>query len=109
MTPTERVRAAINATPYGYMMSCAQMRSAMSPDAQFLYVVNGTDGNVMKVDTQKNEVLLRIAVGVEPAAAVVFQMPAESLRMHIVLSILVAGVALGAGLLWLLRRPRPTH
>jgi len=79
--------------------------SAMSPSGQFLYVVNGTDGNVMKVDTADNAVRLRIAVGVEPSVAVAFEMPAMSFRKQIVLLILLAGAALGAALLWVLRHP----
>ena len=78
--------------------------SAMSPDGRVLYVVNGTDGNVMKLDTAANAVQMRIAVGVEPAGAAVFEMPATSLRVQLVLLILATGTILAVWLIWLLRR-----
>ncbi|MFQ5513961.1 MAG: cytochrome D1 domain-containing protein [Myxococcota bacterium] len=46
--------------------------SALTPDGRFLYVVNSSDSNLMKIDTETNRVLLRIAVGVEPADAICF-------------------------------------
>jgi YVTN family beta-propeller protein len=66
--------------------------STMSPDGRFVYVVNGTDGNVMKLDTTTNQILGRIAVGVEPAAAVVLTLPSRVPRA-------IAYVALPAWLL----------
>ncbi len=80
--------------------------SALSPNGAILYVVNSTGRNIMKLDTDTNAVQLRIAVGVEPAAAVVFAMPDQSLRMRIVVTIVATGAVLAFGLLWLLRRPR---
>ena len=80
--------------------------SASSPNGAILYVVNSTGRNVMKLDTEKNAVQLRIAVGIEPAAAVVFEMPATSLRLQIVFAIVATGAVLACGLVWLLRRPR---
>jgi len=79
--------------------------SALSPNGAILYVVNSTDRNVMKLDTEQNAVQMRIAVGIEPAAAVVFEMPATSLRLQIVFTIVATGATLACGLLWLLRRP----
>jgi len=80
--------------------------SALSPNGAILYVVNSTGRNLMKLDTDTNAVQLRIAIGVEPAAAVVFAMPDQSLRMRIVFTVVATGAVLACGLMWLLRRPR---
>ncbi len=47
--------------------------SAITSDGRFLYVVQENSNNVAKVDTRTNEMVLRIAVGTEPANAVIFE------------------------------------
>jgi YVTN family beta-propeller protein len=49
--------------------------SAISTDGRFLYVVNEESDNVVKVDTESNEAVLRIAVGNEPSDAVFVDFP----------------------------------
>lgn len=70
--------------------------SAMSPDGRFVYAVNSTDSNVMKIDTETNEVLLKIAVGLEPTDAVVFEMPSERPLGLVLAAAGVLGLALAA-------------
>jgi YVTN family beta-propeller protein len=53
------------------------MYSTMSANGRFVYAVNSSDGNVMKIDTETNQVLVRIAVGVEPTDAASFDPPRE--------------------------------
>ena len=48
-------------------------RSALTVDGQFLYVVNNESNNVVKVDTETNTRLLRIAVGSGPEDAVILE------------------------------------
>ncbi len=45
--------------------------SAMTSDGRFLYVVNEESDNVVKIDTETNKSVTRIAVGNEPSDAVV--------------------------------------
>jgi len=82
--------------------------SAMTPDGRFVFAVNGTDGNVMKIDTETNRVLVRIAVGVEPTDAVVFDMGSEMPTRAMLVAALVASVigVLSAGSAWRQRRSR---
>jgi YVTN family beta-propeller protein len=46
--------------------------SAITADGRTLYVVNNDANNVVKVDTEKRQAVVRIAVGAEPAGAVVY-------------------------------------
>lgn len=48
-------------------------RSALTADGRFLYVVNNESNNVVKVDTETNTPLLRIAVGSGPEDAVILE------------------------------------
>ena len=45
---------------------------AISPDGRTLYVPNEDSDNVVEIDTETNAVQLRIAIGDEPAHAVIF-------------------------------------
>lgn len=47
--------------------------SALTADGRFLYVVNNDSNNVVKVDTETNTALLRIAVGSGPEDAVILE------------------------------------
>ena len=47
--------------------------SAMTADGRFLYVVNNDSNNVVKVDTETNTAVLRIAVGSGPEDAVILE------------------------------------
>lgn len=80
--------------------------STLSPDGAFVWVVNGTDGNVMKVDTATNTVAVRIAVGVEPVEIVAWDVPEA--RWGVRTAVLATGLAglLAAALLARRRRPR---
>lgn len=49
--------------------------SAISPDGKYLYVVHEESDNVVKLDTETNEMVTRIAVGEEPSEAIYFTMP----------------------------------
>jgi len=49
--------------------------SAISPDGKYLYVVHEESDNVVKVDTETNERVIRIAVGDEPSEGAYFTMP----------------------------------
>lgn len=49
--------------------------SAFTDDGRFLYVVHEESQNVVKVDTETNEELLRIAVGKQPGDAVILPRP----------------------------------
>ncbi len=46
--------------------------SAITPEGRFVYVVNEDSGTVVKLDTETNTPVLKIAVGGQPGAAVVF-------------------------------------
>jgi YVTN family beta-propeller protein len=48
-------------------------RSALTADGRFLYVVNNESNNVVKVDTETNTPILRIAVGSGPEDAVILE------------------------------------
>lgn len=47
--------------------------SALTADGRFLYIVNNDSNNVVKVDTETNTALLRIAVGSGPEDAVILE------------------------------------
>jgi YVTN family beta-propeller protein len=49
--------------------------SAISPDGRFLYIVNEESDNLVKVDTESNQPILRIGVGNEPSDAVLIDFP----------------------------------
>lgn len=49
--------------------------SAISPDGKYLYVVHEESDNVVKVDTDTNESVVRIAVGDEPSEALYVPLP----------------------------------
>jgi YVTN family beta-propeller protein len=51
--------------------------STISPGGRFLYVVCNEAAQVMKIDTENNQVLLRIAVGSQPADALYFSTTAQ--------------------------------
>jgi YVTN family beta-propeller protein len=83
--------------------------SAMSPDGRLMYVVNGSDNNVMKIDTDTNTVKLRIAVGIEPTDAVVFEMPRDWRVASIATGAAAfLAVALGGAIVLRRRRARTT-
>jgi DNA-binding beta-propeller fold protein YncE len=77
--------------------------SAITPDGRFLYVVNRDSNNVVKVDTEAGEALLRIATGMTPQAAVLFAPDAAGVpvRGRTVVAVLLAVGLFGV---WRLRR-----
>jgi YVTN family beta-propeller protein len=48
-------------------------RGAITSDGHFLYVANGESNNAVKVDTETNEAVLRIAVGSDPEDVVILE------------------------------------
>jgi YVTN family beta-propeller protein len=76
--------------------------SVITPDGRFLYVVCRDANNVVKVDTEAGEALLRIATGMTPQAAALFAPGRAGLPAGWV----VAAVLVAAGLfgVWRLRR-----
>ncbi len=88
----------------------APNRAVVTPDGRFLYVVNSDGNNVVKIDTETNEPVVRIAVGADPQDAVIFESGGGAiLGLSIMWAAAVgAGLALAAAILvWLrIRRVR---
>jgi len=80
--------------------------SAITPDGHYLYIVNSSDSNLMKIDTETDKVVTKIAVGKEPTDARIFVMPSERPSALLLIPV-AAAIALLLGW-WLFRRRRPS-
>lgn len=76
--------------------------SAITSDGRFLYVVNRDSNNVVKVDTAAADAVLRIAVGMTPQAAVLFEAGDGAIAGRT--TVAVVFVLVGVLLAWRLRR-----
>ena len=83
--------------------------SAMRPDGKLIYVVNGSDNNVTKIDTDTNQPIARIAVGVEPTDAVAFVMPRKLPGAWVAAGAAIVVVAALAGVIGLRQRQAQTR
>ncbi len=79
-------------------------QSPMTADGRFLYVVNSEASNLVKVDTESNTTALRIAVGADPQAAVIFEPAHASLGAPAIAAAVAIAAALAA-LVLMRRRP----
>jgi YVTN family beta-propeller protein len=83
----------------------APVAGLVTPDGRFLYAVNNEAGNVAKIDTDTNTATVRIAVGAEASAVVLFDPGGSIWRWPAGLLGLVV-VAVMIGVVWQRRRTR---
>ncbi len=80
----------------------APVSGVVTPDGRFLYAVNNESGNVAKIDTDTNTVVVRIAVGAEASAAVLFDSGASVSPWGV--GLVGSGIVLIVAVVWRRRR-----